>query len=99
VIRHATYNGARCLGREQEFGRLLPGLAADLIVVEGNPLRDLKRLYPAGALKRGTGDGRAQGGGIRWTVCAGRFHHGPTLMLEVAELVRKARSSAAGTGR
>jgi hypothetical protein len=90
VIRHATYNGARLLGREQEFGRVLPGLAADLAVVRGNPLQNLKCLYPTGCDVYI--DGRSERtGGVLYTVKAGRIYHGPTLMSTVRRIVHEAR--------
>ena len=67
------------------------GYTADLIVVNGNPLENLKVLYP-------TGVGRDQGrqdvrtGGIEWTIKDGIPYHGPTLMKEVKEMVAKARA-------
>lgn len=44
VLHAATYNGAAILGEEHEFGAIVPGLRADLIVVDGNPLQDLDAL-------------------------------------------------------
>ena len=41
VIQHATHNGARILGMEDQIGRLRAGWLADLIVVKGNPLANL----------------------------------------------------------
>jgi imidazolonepropionase-like amidohydrolase len=43
LIVMATRNGARAMGRE-DFGVLLEGKLADLIVVAGNPLEDVKHL-------------------------------------------------------
>ncbi|HEV8613319.1 MAG TPA: amidohydrolase family protein, partial [Gemmatimonadales bacterium] len=48
VIQHATFNNARILGMEDRLGRVRPGHLADLIVVNGNPLEDLKLLYATG---------------------------------------------------
>ena len=48
VIQHATGNNARILGQEDRIGRVRAGSLADLIVVNGNPLEDLKVLYPTG---------------------------------------------------
>jgi imidazolonepropionase-like amidohydrolase len=41
IIRSATLTGARVLRREGQLGCLRPGAYADLLVVDGNPLRDL----------------------------------------------------------
>jgi imidazolonepropionase-like amidohydrolase len=44
VIRSATSMAAAVTGLEQETGRIAPGLAADLLAVEGNPVESLKVL-------------------------------------------------------
>lgn len=44
IIRAATVNGARWLGREDEFGTLEVGTRADLILVDGDPLSDVGAL-------------------------------------------------------
>ncbi len=77
TLRHATANSAEILG-EEKLGKLRPGWTADLILVEGNPIADLKRLYgaygPAGA-------------GVRWTIKDGRVYDAPALLREVREQV------------
>ncbi|HEY4130555.1 MAG TPA: amidohydrolase family protein [Gemmatimonadaceae bacterium] len=94
VIQHATYNNARILGKEDQLGRVRTGYRADLIVVNGNPLENLKVLYPTGVddIK----DGKPfHTGGVEWTIKDGIPYHGPTLMREVKELVAKARAQRA----
>ena len=44
LLRMITVNGARLLGVDGERGLLKPGMAADLIAVEGNPLEDISAL-------------------------------------------------------
>lgn len=44
LIRAATVNGARLMRLEEEIGQVKAGMRADLIVVEGNPLEDIKIL-------------------------------------------------------
>ena len=97
VIRHATYNGAKVLGQEDRFGRVRPGLAADLIVVPANPLANLKVLYPTGADENRDGKS-VRTGGVRWTIKDGRVWHGPTLLQEVRQIVRDARDKQAKAG-
>jgi len=49
IIRSATTINAELLGRPGELGVIQPGGAADLLVVDGNPLTDLSRLAGQGA--------------------------------------------------
>jgi imidazolonepropionase-like amidohydrolase len=94
VIQHATVNGAKILGKGNELGRLKPGYLADAIVVNGNPLADLHILFPNGIdpnLDRQRNNGQ---GGIEWTIKDGIPYHAPTLLAEVKEIVRAARSQA-----
>lgn len=44
VLLAATRTPAKMLHREGELGAVLPGAAADLLIVEGDPLRDLSAL-------------------------------------------------------
>jgi imidazolonepropionase-like amidohydrolase len=44
ALHAATVNGAALLGEEKVFGAIAPGLRADLIVVNGDPLHDLAAL-------------------------------------------------------
>ena len=54
TLRSATSNAARALGLDGRTGALLPGFAADIVLVDGNPLADLKALTsPVGVWTRG----------------------------------------------
>jgi imidazolonepropionase-like amidohydrolase len=95
VIQHATLNNATIMGEEGRLGRIRVGHLADLIVVNGNPLEDLKVLYPTGTAA--IVDGReVRTGGIEWTIKDGIPYHGPRLMREVKAMVTRARAEAAG---
>src|SRR5437763_2703260 len=91
VIQHATGNNAKILGEEERLGRVRAGFLADLIVVNGNPLENLKVLYATGVDE--VRDGKTvHTGGVEWTIKDGIPYHGPTLMKEIKEMVAKARS-------
>jgi len=91
IIQHATGNNAKILGREDQLGRVRAGYIADLIVVNGNPLENLKVLYPTGVDE--IKDGKTvHTGGVEWTIKDGIPYHGPTLMKEIKEMVAKARA-------
>jgi len=83
IIQQATGNNAKILGQENKLGRVRAGWAADLIVVNGNPLENLKVLYPGGA-----------SGGVEWTIKDGIPYHAPELMAKVKEMVAAARKGA-----
>ncbi|RPJ71266.1 MAG: amidohydrolase [Acidobacteria bacterium] len=107
VIEQATLNGARLLGLEDRLGRVRAGYVADLLVVNGNPLDNLRLLNPYGT-DVVTRNGRPisnyspivpgepgvkveRGGGIEWTIKDGVPYHVPTLMKETRDLVAAAR--------
>ena len=91
VIQHATGNNARILGQEEKLGRVRAGWLADLIVVNGNPLENLKVLYPTGVDEIRNGK-TVHTGGVEWTIKDGIPYHGPTLMKEIKDMVSKARA-------
>ncbi|MBX3174278.1 MAG: amidohydrolase family protein [Gemmatimonadaceae bacterium] len=98
VIEHCTGNGARVLGESSRLGRVRAGWKADLIVVDGNPLEDMKVLYPGGTTR--IVDGAEQRTlGVEWTLVGGLPYHGPTLMAEIKEMVSAARARRAAGGR
>jgi imidazolonepropionase-like amidohydrolase len=92
VLKHATANGAKILGREYELGRLKKGFKADVALVNGNPLANFKLLYPTGTLVR-DGDKATRGGTVEWTIKDGFCYRGAVLMEDVRQIVAKARSA------
>jgi len=44
ILRAATVNGARWLGRADDVGTVEPGMRAHLILVDGDPLEDIAQL-------------------------------------------------------
>ena len=89
VLQHATANNAQILGEGARLGRVRPGYLADLIVLNGNPLEDLKTFYPPRA------DAAAgAGGGVAWTIKDGIPYDAQRMMKEVRELVARAKGTA-----
>jgi imidazolonepropionase-like amidohydrolase len=98
VIRSATLNGATRLhqpkGTPIEFGILRPGLKADLVIVDQNPLVNLKVLYGTGAVKLNDETGEVERvGGIRYTVKDGIVYDAKQLLADVREMVKKAKQA------
>jgi imidazolonepropionase-like amidohydrolase len=44
VLKHATTNAAELLGEQERLGRIAEGYAADLLILEQNPLEDISVL-------------------------------------------------------
>jgi len=62
AIRAATGVAARAIRREGVVGALVPGAHADLLVVDGDPLADIRVLQDRGRLRLVVQGGRAVAG-------------------------------------
>ena len=89
VIRSATYNSAKTL-RRPDLGLIKTGYVADLLIVDGNPLHNLRFLYAFGALDSAGGE-IVRRGGIRWTIKDGVVFDNKILIDEVLEMVTKSK--------
>jgi len=97
VIRSATMSGAQALfepkGREIEFGVIRPGLLADLLVVNENPLANLKVLYATGAVRLNDETGQPERTvGIRYTTKAGIVYDTRQLLADVRAMVAEQKA-------
>ncbi|MBM3293536.1 MAG: amidohydrolase family protein [Candidatus Aminicenantes bacterium] len=95
VIQCATGNNAKLMGLEDRLGRVRQGFLADLILLDENPLANLKYLYPTGVLDIKDGKDVIRGG-IKWTIKDGIVYSTPRLMQDVKDMVREARAKPAG---
>jgi len=94
VIRGATMHAAQALhepkGRPIEFGIVRAGMLADLVIVDQNPLQNLKVLYGTGAVRLNDTTGRTERvGGIKWTIKDGVVYDAKQLLADVAAMVEK----------
>jgi len=94
VIRAATSCGAaeilEPMGRPVEFGTVRAGQLADLVVVDQNPLENLKVLYGTGAVKLNDQTRRVERvGGVKWTIKDGIVYDAKKLLADVAAMVER----------
>ena len=99
VIRSATLYGAAALhepkGKPVEFGIIRQGLLADLVIVEPNPVENLKVLYGTGAVRLNDQTGRAERvGGIKYTIKDGVVYDAKKLLADVAAMVERAKAKS-----
>ena len=96
VIRAATKIGSQVLGNEDEIGTIHVGKKADMIIVDENPLHNLKSLYGTGVPKLNEKTQKVERvGGVRWTIKDGIVYDAKKLLADVREMV-KANKVAAG---
>ena len=93
VIRSATMYGAQALhnpkGQEIQFGVVRPGLLADLVIIDENPVANLKVLYGTGAVQLNDETGQPERvGGVRYTIKDGIVYDAKALLEDVAEMVQ-----------
>ena len=100
VIQSATMNGAHDAGRAAKARAPIaassaPGMLADMVIVDQNPLQNLKVLYGTGALRLNDKTGKPERvGGIKYTIKDGIVYDAKKLLADVAAMVEKQKQSA-----
>jgi len=94
VIQAATMNGALTLHEPKnlpiEFGVIKPGLLADMVLVDQNPLQNFKVLYGTGAVRLNDQTGVVERvGGVRYTIKDGIVYDAKQLLADVAAMVER----------
>lgn len=93
VIRAATLNGAEALGADQDLGSVQIGKLADFVIVEENPLENLKVLYGTGAIKLTEDNEVVRVGGVKYTIKDGIIYDAKALLAEVKATVDAAKEA------
>jgi imidazolonepropionase-like amidohydrolase len=96
VIRAATLHGAETLskptGKRPEFGVVRVGSLADLVLVEENPLHNLKVLYGTGAIRVNDETGKPERvGGVKYVIKDGIVYDAKQLLRDVEAIVAAAK--------
>lgn len=96
VIRSATMHGAETIykpkGKPIEFGVIRPGMLADLMIVDENPVENLKVLYGTGAVRLNDETGEVERvGGVKYTIKDGIIYDAKELLEDVERMVIRQR--------
>lgn len=92
IIRSATLNGAEALGMADKIGSVAIGKMADFVVVEENPLQNLKVLYGTGAIKLTEDNEVVRVGGVKYTIKDGIIYDSKALLADVKRQVDEAKA-------
>ncbi len=87
VLRSATLNGAEALGWDDKIGSIQIGKLADFVIVEENPLVNLKVLYGTGAIKLTEANEVVRVGGVKYTIKDGIIYDAKRLLADVKKMV------------
>ena len=87
VIRSATLNGAEALKMDDKIGSIQVGKLADLVIVDENPLQNLKVLYGTGAVKLTKENKVIRAGGVKYTIKDGIIYDAKRLLADVKKMV------------
>jgi len=94
VIHAATGVNAKIIGREDRMGVVRVGRKADLVLVKGNPLANLKLLYGTGSIYLDDASGEVvEVGGIDYTIKDGIVYDAHALRADVRRMVREAKAA------
>jgi len=100
VIRSATMHGAEEIfepqGKPIEYGVIRPGLLADMVIIDENPLQNFKVLYGTGAVKLNDNTGQVERvGGVKYTIKDGIIYDAKKLLKDVEQMVIKQKQERA----
>ena len=87
VVRSATLMGAEALKMDDMIGTIEIGKLADLVIVDENPLKNLKVLYGTGAITLTQENEVVRTGGVNYTIKDGIIFDAAELLDQVREIV------------
>ncbi len=92
IFQSASLKAAEVLGRDHELGTIEVGKLADMVLVDANPMANLKVLYGTGAIIVDGENQVKRHGGIAYTIKDGIVFDAKQLLRDVEEMVESAKS-------
>ena len=91
IFQSASLKGAEVLGRDHELGTIEVGKLADMVIVDANPMANLKVLYGTGAVFVNDENKVERHGGILYTIKDGIVYDAKQLLKDVQNMVDAAK--------
>ena len=92
IFQSASLKAAEVLGMDDQIGTIEVGKLADMVIVDANPLKNLKTLYGTGAIKVNDKNEVIRHGGIKYTIKDGIVYDAKQLLKDVEEMVKQAKA-------
>ncbi|MDZ7773617.1 MAG: amidohydrolase family protein [Balneolaceae bacterium] len=91
IFQSASIKGAESLGIADRTGTIEVGKLADMVLVDANPLQNLKVLYGTGAIMVNDQNEPVRHGGVKYTIKDGIVYDAKQLLEDVARMVEQAK--------
>ncbi|GAB5408627.1 MAG: hypothetical protein BalsKO_09920 [Balneolaceae bacterium] len=91
IFQSASLKGAEVLGVDSQLGTIEVGKLADMVLVDANPMANLKVLYGTGAILVDETNTVQRHGGVAYTIKDGIVFDAKQLLKDVEEMVNKAK--------
>lgn len=92
IFQSASLKAAEVLGRDHELGTIEVGKLADMVLVDANPMANLKVLYGTGAIFVDEENNVKRHGGIAYTIKDGIIFDAKQLLRDVEKMVEDAKA-------
>lgn len=92
IFQSASLKGAEVLGVDHQLGTIEVGKLADMVIVDANPMENLKVLYGTGAVYVNDENEPVRKGGVRYTIKDGIVFDAKQLLKDVQEMVEAAKA-------
>ncbi len=93
IFQSASLKAAEVLGRDHELGTIEVGKLADMVIVDANPMANLKVLYGTGAIIVDKDNNVQRHGGIVYTIKDGIVFDAKQLLKDVEQMVIEAKQN------
>ncbi len=92
IFQSASLKAAEVLDMDDQLGTIEVGKLADMVLVDANPLKNLKVLYGTGAIQVNEDNEPTRVGGVKYTIKDGIVFDARQMLQDVAEMVKKAKA-------
>jgi hypothetical protein len=92
IFQSASLKAAEVLGVDDQLGTIEVGKLADMVIVDGNPMKNLKVLYGTGAIYVNVDNEPVRKGGVRYTIKDGIVFDAKQLLQDVEDMVEAAKA-------